>query len=101
MADETLHCRKKPVAGPSRSRLWHFYYLRALERAARLTGQARFGDHDWRKEGIDLLLKSQDEEKGAWTGSGIAEDNPVISTSLALLFLTPEPLAKPFPKVKP
>jgi hypothetical protein len=81
--------------------LWHFYYLRALERAARLTGQSSFGNHDWQQEGIDLLLKSQDQEKGSWTGSAHAEDDPVIATSLALLFLTPEPLTKPFPKGRP
>jgi hypothetical protein len=74
--------------------LWHFYYLRALERAARLTEQSRFGDHDWRKEGVDLLLKSQ-EDDGSWKDRGHSEDKPAIATSLALLFLTPEPSANP------
>ena len=76
-----------------------FYYLRDLERAARLTGQSRFGEHDWRQEGIHLLLKEQQND-GSWKGSAHAEDNPVIATSLALLFLTPEPAAEPAPKGK-
>jgi len=84
---------------PATTLLWHFYYLRDLERAARLTGQSRFGEHDWRQEGIHLLLKEQQND-GAWRGSGQAEDNPVIATSLALLFLTPEPAAEPAPKGK-
>ena len=73
------------------SGLWHFCYLHDLERAARLTGSAKFGDHDWRHEGIRLLLDAQDGASGAWKGSAHAEEDPVISTSLALLFLRPEP----------
>ncbi len=77
----------------------NFYYLRDLERAARLTGQSRFGEHDWRQEGIHLLLKEQQND-GSWKGSAHAEDNPVIATSLALLFLTPESPAKAVPEGK-
>jgi hypothetical protein len=87
--------RENPPSRAVSSPLWHFYYLRNLERAARLTGQSRFGDHDWRKEGVALLLNSQDTKKGCWKGRGLAEEDPVIATSLALLFLTPQPPAKP------
>ncbi len=80
--------------------LWHFCYLYDLERAARLTGRASFGGHDWRQEGADWLLKQQDGD-GGWTGSGHAETDPVLATSLALLFLRPEAADKPFPEVAP
>jgi len=79
--------------------LWHFCYLCDLERAARLAGWSKLGDHNWRGEGVHLLLRSQDED-GAWTGFGHAEQDPVIATSLALLFLRPEPAEKSRPADK-
>jgi squalene cyclase len=74
--------------------LWHYCYLYDLERAGRLAGWSKVGDHDWREEGVRMLLHSQRDD-GAWKGSGFAEMDPVISTSLALLFLRPESSEKP------
>jgi hypothetical protein len=83
------------MSSESANVLWHFYYLSELERAARLAGWSKIGDHDWRQEGGRMLLKKQDEDDGSWKGSGFAETQPAISTSLALLFLRPEPPEKP------
>jgi hypothetical protein len=81
------------------ARLWHFCYLYDLERAARLAGWSKVGDHDWREEGVRLLLKEQAKD-GSWKGSGFAETDPVISTSLALLFLRPDSSEKPLAPAK-
>ena len=90
---EHFTLKANPPATDQGTGLWHFYYLYDLERAARLAGLAKFGDHDWRREGAGLLLDAQNLASGAWLGSGHAEgDDPVISTSLALLFLRPAPL---------
>ena len=64
-----------------------YYYLYGLERAGRLTGQRFFGDHDWYREGAEELVHEQDKLLGYWTGVGFFEDQPLISTCFALLFL--------------
>jgi hypothetical protein len=83
-----------PPQQAGKFRLWHFCYLYDLERAAALADWSKIGDHDWREEGASLLLKEQAND-GSWKGSGFAETDPVISTSLALLFLRPELPEKP------
>lgn len=67
---------------------WLLYYLYGLERAGRLSGRRFFGRHDWYREGIDFLLQMQNKRLGCWKGVGALEDNPVIGTSMALLFLS-------------
>jgi hypothetical protein len=84
---------------PKDHKLWHLYYLRDLELAARFTQQSRFGEHDWRLEGTHLLLKMQNED-GSWKGTGHAEENSSIATSVALLFLSPEANPSPLSKEK-
>jgi hypothetical protein len=64
---------------------WHFYYLYGLERAARLAGQRFLGQHDWYREGAKLLIDSQGPG-GVWERRG--DQNEVISTAFALLFLS-------------
>lgn len=78
--------------------MWHLYYLYGLERAGRLTarrfiplfpkkaGQAERAD--WYREGADWLIDKQEGLSGFWAGSGNSEDNKLISTSFALLFLS-------------
>lgn len=66
---------------------WLFYYLYGVERAGRLTNQRFIGGHDWYREGADLLVGLQDQLSGYWKGTGHAEDDPHLGTSLALLFL--------------
>ena len=73
--------------GPAK--LWHYYYLYGLERAGRMTGRRFIGKHDWYREGADyLILHAKAGFDDAWTGSGHAENNPHIATSMALLFLS-------------
>jgi uncharacterized protein DUF4159 len=66
---------------------WLLYYLYGIERVGRLTNRRLIGKHDWYREGAELLVKNQDELSGFWKGTGHAEDNPNVATSLALLFL--------------
>ncbi len=65
------------------------YYLYGLERVGRLTGRRFIGAHDWYREGAEYLLEVQRRGVGdQWRGSGVGEEQPVIGTSLALLFLS-------------
>ena len=64
-----------------------FYHLYGVERAGRLAGLRFFGEHDWYREGADFLVNRQTND-GFWRiGSG-HDDQPVISTAFALLFLS-------------
>ena len=67
---------------------WLLYYLYGIERVGRLTNHRLIGKHDWYREGAELLVKNQDDLSGFWKGTGHAEDNPNIATSLAPLFLS-------------
>ena len=64
---------------------WLLYYLYGLERAGRLTGTRFFGDHDWYREGARHLVSHQ-APTNEWVSEN--EQDPVIGTSLALLFLS-------------
>ncbi len=63
-----------------------FYYLYGLERVGRLTGRRFIGRHDWFREGAEVLVNDQ-HDPGFWSGKGHGEDNELIATSFALLFL--------------
>ena len=74
--------------------LWKYYYLYGLERAGRLTGLRFFGADpvtgrpwDWYREGAEHLVHLQDKLSGFWPGGEATEQNPLVSTSFALLFL--------------
>ena len=71
---------------------WGLYYLYGLERVGRMSGQRFFGEganqHDWYREGAEHLLTVNDKFSGYWKGTGAGENNPVISTALAMLFLS-------------
>lgn len=67
---------------------WVLYYLYGVERTGRMTARRFIGTHDWYREGAEKLVRDQDRFSGFWKGGGIAEDNPHIGTSLALLFLS-------------
>jgi Domain of unknown function (DUF4159) len=70
-----------------------FYNVYGIERVGRLSGQRFIGEHDWYREGCELLcgVKPSDlhqADDGSWRmGAGI-DNMPVISTSFALLFLS-------------
>jgi len=59
------------------------YYLYALERVGRLTGQRLIGTHDWYREGAEFLVKSQ--ELGGYFRDG---SDDVSGSAMALLFLS-------------
>ncbi len=65
---------------------WKFYYLYGLERAGRLAGIRFFGDHDWFRVGAEELVGTQDKRGQYWQGK-LVEENKVLATSFALLFL--------------
>lgn len=64
-----------------------YYYLYALERAGRLSGQRFFGRHDWYRAGAKTIVSKQNKITGAWRGTALGEQVEVIATSMALLFL--------------
>ena len=67
---------------------WLLYYLYGVERVGRLTGRRFIGQHDWYRAGAEVLVADQDRLSGFWRGSGHAESDPLVGTSLALLFLS-------------
>ena len=67
---------------------WLLYYLYGVERVGRLTGRRFIGRHDWYREGAEMLVSKQDDLSGYWRGVGHGENNPLVATSLALLFLS-------------
>lgn len=64
------------------------YYLYGLERAGRLSGKRFFGSHDWYREGAEFLIRMQSPRDGSWRGQGHGEQDEVVSTCFALLFLS-------------
>ena len=77
--------------------LWQLYYLYGLERAGRLTARrfiplpARPGQADradWYREGAEALVRKQEGLSGFWAGTGHGENNRLVGTSFALLFLS-------------
>ena len=83
---------------------WMLYYLYALERVGRMSGQRYFvttrqaagrggkldvpQPHDWYREGCEVLLEYQDKFNHSWVGIGTGEGTPEIGTAFALLFLS-------------
>ncbi|MCA9068612.1 MAG: DUF4159 domain-containing protein, partial [Planctomycetaceae bacterium] len=66
------------------------YYAYGIERAGRLSGRRFFGNQDWYRAWAGFLINNQREiqEIGSWKGIGDYEQDPVIGTSFALLFLS-------------
>jgi hypothetical protein len=86
---ENYDVRRNPGDGSR----WHYYYLYGLERACVITGKVYLGEHDWYREGAELLLDAQQKD-GRWKpqdqlagfGPG-AYATDVMDTCFALLFL--------------
>ncbi len=76
------------TANPGSPKQWGLYYLYGLERVGRLTAQRFIGRHDWYREGADFLVNDEIAGANYWKGRGHAENNDLIATSLALLFLS-------------
>ena len=67
-----------------------FYYMYGLERAGRLSGTRLLGPEkniDWYREGVNWFLPQQ-HRSGYWKGRGFGESDPIVGTSMALLFLS-------------
>ena len=73
---------------PTTDRAWLYYYLYGVERVGRLTGTRFIGRHDWFREGSEFLVGQQDRFSGYWRGDSATEQNALIATSFALLFLS-------------
>ena len=73
---------------------WLLYYLYGVERVGRMTNQRYFyhanGEpRDWYREGAAHLIAIHREKLGGpWTGVGVGENDPNVSTAFALLFLS-------------
>ena len=65
--------------------IWKYYYLYALERAGRLSGVRFFGRDDWYRAGAEELVHDQNPLSGFWRGAN--QENDIVATSFALLFL--------------
>jgi len=72
-----------------------YYNLYGLERAGRLSGQRFFGDHDWYREGCEYLTDKginspirQHSDGSFFVRGSLYDRSAVVSTSLALLFLS-------------
>jgi len=78
---------------PGSTPAWHLYYMYGLERAGRLSGRRFIGKdrqgnpYDWYREGATFLTDDRQAADGSWHGTG-PENDPIISTSFALLFLS-------------
>lgn len=70
-----------------------FYNVYGIERVGRLSGQRFIGDHDWYREGCELLTGVKNspglaqKPGGEWQIKQAIDDFPVVSTSFAVLFL--------------
>ena len=78
--------KANPMGG-QRGQANKLYYLYGMERAGRLAGRRFFGPHDWYRDGAKELIATQHKVNGTWNTRGHGENNTLIATSLALLFL--------------
>jgi hypothetical protein len=67
-------------------KLWHFYYLFALEQACVLANKRFVGTIDWYRQGVLQLMKSQNAD-GSWDDKN--GPGPLYNTCFAVLFLGP------------
>jgi len=63
------------------------YYLYGVERVGRLTAQRFIGRHDWYREGAEFLVAKRIAGSDYWVGK-VGEQNELVATSFALLFLS-------------
>ncbi len=85
--ERNFSVHSNPSGGSNPRGTWLLYYLYGVERTGRMTARRFIGQHDWYREGADMLVRNQDTLSGFWKGVGTDEANPTIGTSLALLFM--------------
>jgi hypothetical protein len=85
---------------PGGTGAWLLYYLYAVERVGRMSGQRYFigsrrvgnatvpDPHDWYREGCEHLLAHQNKLFNYWMGAPPGENDQLVATSFALLFLS-------------
>ncbi len=67
---------------------FHLYYLYALERAGRMTGNRFIGKHDWYREGVEQIVRVIfDPVQGSILTSGNMQGTTHSETAFGLLFL--------------
>ncbi len=64
---------------PNHGLAWYYFWLYSLERLGVIAGRRTLGDHDWFREGTDLLVRGQRAD-GRWT-------RRLYNDALCLLFL--------------
>ena len=87
-----LNFSVKEAPRDTRGGEYFYYYLYAVERVAMLTGLAKYGGHDWYREGANHLLDLQKAD-GTWTDKAIG--GTVHGTCFAILFLRRATIALP------
>ncbi len=78
----------KPKPTYLRSLGFRYYTFQVLGQAAALSHRNRIGEIDWKPSATQLLLSQQEADTGRWNDSSFGGKQPLIGTSLALLFLT-------------
>ncbi len=71
-----------------------YYNIYGIERVGRLSGQRFFGDHDWYREGCEILTGVNprypeliQKNDGSWGGIGVIDNMTIVSTSFSMMFL--------------
>jgi hypothetical protein len=75
----------------------NMYFLWSIERVGVMYNLTKIGDKDWYKDWA-LELADKQAADGSWNVGGFHNTNPVLDTSLALLFLHRANLAKDLSK---
>jgi hypothetical protein len=77
--------REFSVSENLRRNSYHYYYLYSIERVGQILGTEFIGEHEWYPLGARHLVDTQ-SEAGNWP-SRQSENNQILTTSYALLFL--------------
>jgi hypothetical protein len=75
----------------------NLYFLWSIERVAVMYNLTKIGDKDWYRDWA-LALAQRQQADGSWNLGGFHQANPMLDTSLAMLFLRRANLAKDLSK---
>ena len=104
VADDTLHARIDRAVAQAwqRQAQWHdkpqpayltshgfrYYAFQVLAQAAAHSHRDKIGKLDWKPSATQQLLSQQGADTGRWNDANFGGKQPLIGTSLAVLFLT-------------